>query len=180
MRYINVVGTTGSGKSTFSKKLSQQLQLQCIELDDLLWLDNWQEASTEVLLHKLQQKMDQAPQGWVLDSNYGRTTKMVSERVDTIIWLDYPFSTNLYRLTKRTLSRVLSQKPLWESSNNTESLKMMLSKESILVWLFKSYGKNRHKYLAMKQDKNYAHIRFIHLTSPKQAADFLKQMSVSL
>ena len=38
---------------------------------------------------------------------------------------------------------------------------MMLSKESIFVWLFKSYPKNRKKYLALMQNPDYQHIRFM-------------------
>jgi len=44
MRRINVVGTSASGKSTFARMLAQKLQLDYIELDDLFWLDDWQEV----------------------------------------------------------------------------------------------------------------------------------------
>ncbi|MFM2331632.1 MAG: hypothetical protein RIQ74_455, partial [Pseudomonadota bacterium] len=53
MKFINVIGTTGSGKSTFARQLAQKQQLQYIELDNLLWLDNWQESSNKALLIKL-------------------------------------------------------------------------------------------------------------------------------
>ena len=33
MKFINIIGTTGSGKSTFARKLAQKQQLQYIELD---------------------------------------------------------------------------------------------------------------------------------------------------
>lgn len=178
MKFINVIGTTGSGKSTFARQLAQKQQLQYIELDNLLWLDNWQESSNKALLIKLKIAVEGAETGWVLDGLYTRTVPMIMERVDTVIWLDYSFSVNLHRLTKRTLGRVISQKKLWEDSNNRESLKMMLSKESIFVWLFKSYPKNRKKYLALMQNPDYQHIQFIRLTSPKQAAEFLQQIKV--
>jgi adenylate kinase family enzyme len=44
MKFINIIGTTGSGKSTFARQLAQKQQLQYIELDNLLWLDDWQES----------------------------------------------------------------------------------------------------------------------------------------
>ncbi|EOR09728.1 AAA family ATPase [Acinetobacter sp. ANC 3926] len=176
MKFINIIGTTGSGKSTLARQLAQKQQLQYIELDNLLWLDDWQESSNEALFLKLKIAMKNAAAGWVIDGLYTRTTPMMMEKVDTVIWLDYPLHINLYRLTKRTFGRVISRKKLWEDSNNRESLKLMLSKESIFIWLIKSYPKNRRKYLALMQNPDYQHIQFIRLTSPKQAEKFLEQI----
>lgn len=176
MRYINIVGTTGSGKSTLARALSKKLQLSYIELDNLLWLDDWQESPDVEFLAKLEYSMQDASQGWVIDNIYTRATGMIWQQVDTIIWLDYSFSLNLYRLFKRTLSHVISRKRLWSDSNNRESFKMMLSKESIFIWMIQKYPKNRQKYLAMMQDPKYQHIQFIHLTSPKQTKAFLQQL----
>ena len=44
MKRINVIGTSASGKTTFSRKLAERLNLTHIELDNLLWLDDWQET----------------------------------------------------------------------------------------------------------------------------------------
>jgi len=176
MKFINIIGTTGSGKSTLARKLAQKRQLHYIELDDLLWLDDWQESSNEVLLTKLKIAMKNAVTGWVLDGLYTRTVPMIMGQVDTVIWLDYPFHINLYRLSKRTFGRVISRKKLWENSNHRESLKLMLSKESIFIWLIKSYPKNRKKYFDLMQNPAYQHIQFIRLTSPKHTEAFLKQV----
>ncbi|USA45982.1 AAA family ATPase [Acinetobacter sp. C26M] len=178
MKFINIIGTTGSGKSTFARQLAQKQQLQYIELDNLLWLNDWQESSNEALFLKLKIAMKNAATGWVIDGLYTRTIPMMMEKVDTVIWLDYPFYINLYRLTKRTFGCVISRKKLWEDSNNRESLKLMLSKQSIFIWLIKSYPKNRKKYLALMQNTDHQHIRFIHLTSPKQTRRFLAHLKV--
>ena len=176
MKFINIIGTTGSGKSTFARKLAQKQQLQYIELDNLLWLDDWQESADDALFCKLKSNMEAAPTGWVIDNLYTRSIEMIWTQVDTVIWLDYSFSLNLYRLTKRTLSRVLSQQPLWENSNNRENWKMMLSRKSIFLWMFQKYPQNKQRYVAMMQDSKYQHIQFIRLTSPKQTEAFLKQI----
>ncbi len=44
MKFINVVGTSASGKTTFARQLAKKLGLIHIEMDDLFWLDNWQET----------------------------------------------------------------------------------------------------------------------------------------
>lgn len=69
MKFINIIGTTGSGKSTFARQLAQKLDLAYIEMDDLFWLDNWQEPTDEVFFEKLKNKMDNTASGWVLDGN---------------------------------------------------------------------------------------------------------------
>ena len=57
MKRINVVGTSATGKSTFSRSLAAKLGLHYIELDNLFWLDDWQESSNEALFSKLKTAM---------------------------------------------------------------------------------------------------------------------------
>ena len=178
MKFINIIGTTGSVKSTLAKQLSKQLNLVYIELDDLLWLDDWQESSNEALFLKLKIATENADTGWVLDGLYTRTIPMIMQQADMVIWLDYPFGVNLYRLTRRTLKGLVNQKPLWKHSNNRENLKLILSKQSIFVWLIKSYPKNRKKYLNLMKNPDYQHIQFIRLTSPQQTKEFLNRLGV--
>lgn len=70
MKRINVVGTSASGKTTFSIRLAQKLKLTYIELDDLFWLDDWQESTDTAFFQKIQAKLDQAKSGFVIDGNY--------------------------------------------------------------------------------------------------------------
>ncbi|WP_343620037.1 shikimate kinase [Acinetobacter proteolyticus] len=181
MKFINVVGTSAAGKTTFARQLAQKLGLSYIEMDDLFWLDDWQETPDHEFFAKLQSQIDQAPRGWVLDGNYSRTLDLKLKYIDTIIWLDYSFSLNLYRSVKRAISRAVTQKRLWENSNNRESFKTsFLSKDSIILWMITHHAQNRKKYLAMMDDARYQHIRFIRLTSPKQTAVFLNEMDTHL
>lgn len=177
MKFINVVGTSASGKTTFARQLAQKLGVAHIEMDDLFWLDDWQETSDQEFYAKLQSQINQAPRGWVLDGNYSRTLDLKLKYIDTVIWLDYSFSLNLYRSVKRAIARAATQKRLWANSNNRESFKTsFLSKDSIILWMITHHAQNRKKYLAMIKDPQYQHIQFIRLTSPKQTEAFLKQM----
>ncbi|WP_332605732.1 adenylate kinase [Acinetobacter sp. ESBL14] len=177
MKFINVVGTSASGKTTFARQLAQKLAVAHIEMDDLFWLDDWQETPDQEFFAKLQAQMEQATAGWVLDGNYSRAQDLKLRYVDTIIWLDYSFSLNLYRSVKRAISRAVTQKRLWANSNNRESFKSsFLSKDSIILWMISHHAKNRKKYLTMMNDPQYQQIRFVHLSSPKQAAEFLQQI----
>lgn len=42
MKKVNVLGTSGSGKSTFAKALADKLNCAYVEMDGLFLLDNWQ------------------------------------------------------------------------------------------------------------------------------------------
>ena len=47
---INVIGTSGSGKSSFSKRLAEKLDVPYIELDALHWKPNWTKSTDEELI----------------------------------------------------------------------------------------------------------------------------------
>ena len=182
MRKINVVGTSASGKTTLSRRLAKKLNLDYIELDDLLWQNNWQETSDPEFFEKIQNKIRHAnadihKNGYVIDGNYSRTTHITWQEIDTVIWLDIPFHINLFQSIYRALTRAFTKKQLWMSSNNTESFSRMFGRESIVKWMIKTHAKNRKKYLAMMNNPQYAHIRFVRLESRKQAKTFIANLS---
>ena len=76
---------------------------------------------------------------------YTRSIQMIMQQVNTVIWLDYLFHINLYRLTKRTLGCVIRRKKLWENSNNRESLK--LNREQIELNKYAVYPKGIEQWL---------------------------------
>ncbi|ENV32052.1 AAA family ATPase [Acinetobacter gerneri] len=175
MKRINVVGTSAVGKTTFSRKLADKLDLKYIELDDLFWLNDWQESSDEDFFQKLQQKIENASNGYVIDGNYTRTTHIKWKEIDTVIWLDLPFSMNLFQSIKRAFKRSFYKENLWKNSNNKESFSQLLSRDSIIWWMIKTHAKNRKKYMEMMGDPRYAHIQFIRLRSHAEMAYFLNR-----
>jgi adenylate kinase family enzyme len=50
---INVVGTSGSGKSTFARELAELLNLPFYEMDQLFWKSDWHESSDNELFRKV-------------------------------------------------------------------------------------------------------------------------------
>lgn len=172
---INVVGSSASGKTTFSKKLADKLNSQHIEMDALFWKPDWQQPSDDEFFAILQQHLNL--DNWVLDGNYTRTTGIKWQNVDIVIWLDYRFGRNLYQSVSRAVRRAISGKELWQDTNNVETLqKSFLSRDSIIWWMIKNYQKNRKKYLGMMQAQEFQHIQFIQLKSPKDARSFLKNL----
>lgn len=99
MKRVMVIGCCGAGKSTFSKRLHSILGLELIHLDQYYWKPNWIETKAEEWRKKVHELA--AKPEWIIDGNYGGTMDIRMEKADTIIFLDYPTLSCLWRITKR-------------------------------------------------------------------------------
>jgi adenylate kinase family enzyme len=177
MKKVNVIGTTGSGKSSFSKRLANVMDAQYIHMDQLFWKPDWVESTDVEFFPKLEQALSQS--SWVLDGNYSRTNPIKWAHADTIIWIDYAYSRTFFQLLKRTIVRATSKRELWVGTGNKESLvKSFMSKKSILLWFFKNYRKNKTRYSELMRSPTLQNVSFIRLQSPKQVNQFLKSLNV--
>ena len=140
---INVVGTSGCGKSTVGKRLAERLSVPYIQLDELYWKSNWGESTDEELFPKLEKAL--SPDEWVLDGNYNRTTSIKWKRVQMVVYLDLPFHIVLYRIIRRSLLRGIRNEELWHG--NKETLwKHLFTTDSMILWTIKRFSMNRKRY----------------------------------
>jgi adenylate kinase family enzyme len=178
IKYIHVVGTSGSGKSTFAKKLSEVLQIPYIEMDQLFWGANWQMPDKSEFALRVEQALEKDK--WVLDGNYKGPRTIAWEKVEMVIWLDYSFSLTFYRVLKRTFYRSISKLELWPGTGNRESLyKAFFRKDSILLWVLKTYFRRKIEYPRMMNDPQYSRIHFVRLRRPREAEIILRELSVA-
>ena len=176
MKKINVIGTTGSGKSTFSKRLAKQLDYPCIHMDQLFWKANWVEPTDEEFIPKVELAV--SGDVWVLDGNYSRTNEIKWANVDTVIWLDYSYLRTLLQLFKRTMLRAYFKQEIWPETGNKETFaKAFLSRKSIFVWFFSSYKRNKIKYEKLIASTEFKHVEYIRLRSPCELERFLKSIN---
>ncbi|MBN1922322.1 MAG: adenylate kinase [Anaerolineae bacterium] len=170
MQRVNVIGTSGSGKTTMAYRLAQQLDIPHIEMDALFWGPNWTPVPEEVFRQRVAEAL--SGPAWVIDGNYSRLRTSIWERADTVIWLDYPLAVIMTQLMRRTLRRSMSREELW--NGNRESLrKSFFSRDSILLWALQTYGRRRQQYPALFRQPEYTHLTFIRLRSPKASAKWL-------
>ena len=175
LQRFDVVGTSGSGKSTFARRLADTLNLPHYQLDQLYWKPGWKESSEEEFFPKLQEVTD-GP-GWVIDGNYLFTIPIKWQRVQLVIWLDLSFPHTIVRVTKRTIRRVVTQQELWPGTDNRESFdKSFLSRESIIWWAISTHRENRRIYSEMMKSQEYAHIPFVRLRSPREVNQWLNSL----
>lgn len=168
MRRVNVVGTSGSGKTTFAAELARRLGVPHVELDALSWEANWVSAPPDVLRERVARAV--ADDGWVVDGNYSATRDLVWARADTVVWLDLSLSVVMWRVIARTMRRSLRGDELW--SGNRESLRLALSRDSIILWALTTYRRRRRDYPQLFAQ--YPDVRFVRVRSPAQARAFLE------
>ncbi|MBQ8541299.1 MAG: AAA family ATPase [Clostridia bacterium] len=99
MQKILVIGSPGSGKSTFSKILSEKLNIPLVHLDRLWWKDGWVERSREEFDMLLKKELEN--ECWIIDGNYQRTLELRLKYADTVIFFDYNRFLCLWRVLKR-------------------------------------------------------------------------------
>lgn len=175
LQRINVVGTSGSGKSTFSKKLSLVLGFPHIEMDALFWLPNWTQPSNEVFLEKLKKSLDQ--EKWILDGNYDRSRSVKWQNVQTVILLELPFARTLCQSIIRAISRIKSGEEIWPNTGNKETFyQTFFSRESILLWMIQNRNVYLKRFEQARTDPNYSHIQFIRLSSNQEINQFIKEI----
>lgn len=173
LRRVNVVGTSGSGKSTFANKLAGHLNSPYLELDLLYWEPNWKEPSDEIFFKRIENALSNRL-NWVLDGNYNRAQPVKWRQVTTVIWLDYSFPRVLYRAVKRALIRGIKREELWAGTGNRESLfKTFFTRKSIILWTVQTYDRMKDRYEKVEKDSNRS-FNFVRLRSPREANEFLK------
>jgi adenylate kinase family enzyme len=142
MKRIAIIGSTGSGKSTLARTLAERLNGLFIDLDDLHWAPGWVEID-DVQFRELTSRATDAER-WVTAGNYSPVRDIVWGRADTIVWLDYGFLRTAYQLVRRTIRRSATREPC--CNGNHETWARQLSHDSILMWLLKSYWRNRRNF----------------------------------
>jgi adenylate kinase family enzyme len=173
MLRISIVGTSGSGKTTFARRLAGILALPRVELDAIFWQPNWTELPEEEFHTRVALATEQ--DRWVIEGNYSRVRNMVWSRATHVIWLNYPFLTVFTRVLYRTISRIITQEELFTGCR--ESFKMtFLSRESILLWMITTYGRRKRQYRALFAQNEFSHLTMIELHNQRQADRFLASL----
>ena len=174
MRRVNVIGGSGSGKTTVGRELAARLGLPFVEIDQLHWdrYPGW----TLPPLDEFRLRVDEATRGdrWVIDGSYGKARDLVWSRADTVVWLDLPFGLMLWRIVRRTVGRVRSGERLWglqrETFRNT-----FLSRDSLLLFALRTQRRRARLYRAWLARPEYVHLDLVRLRSQAEIERWLSQ-----
>lgn len=138
---ISIRGVSCSGKTTLAKRISEELNIPHIELDELNWLPGWKERDLREFLHLVEKNLNRG--SWVIDGNYSKVYNQLNINFDYQVWLDYSFMKILFRYFMRTFDRVFFQRKI--CNGNTENLKAVFSSDSLFIWILKTYKKRKRE-----------------------------------
>lgn len=101
MQRILVIGPGGAGKTVFSKKLGEALDLPVVHLDALYWRAGWKPTPSGEWI-RLVEQVPKEP-SWIMDGNYGGTLESRLAQADAVIFLDLPRLTCVRRVLWRRI-----------------------------------------------------------------------------
>ncbi len=157
-RRIIVLGSSGSGKSTFAKALHERTGLPLIHLDNIWWKADKTHITREefdLILEKILQRIE-----WIIDGDYSRTYETRIRSCDTIIFLDYSEEECMNGIKER-VGHMRADIPWVDNTLDPE-----------LVKLVRNYQKDNRSVLYELFDK-YASKQVLIFTSRSQADNWL-------
>jgi len=166
MQRIVVVGTTGSGKTTFAAHLAGRLGMPHVELDALHWEASWTKADLDRFRARVARAVGE--DAWVVDGNYHVVRDLVWTRADTLVWLDYRLPVILWRLLRRTARRVFTREELW-NGNRERFLTQVATRDSILLWALRTYHRRRRNTPRLLAQPEHLHLAVVRFRTPRAA-----------
>jgi adenylate kinase family enzyme len=174
---VLVMGSTGSGKSTFARTLAGRLGVARIEQDALNWDPGWTNLS-QVDPAELRRRMIRAmaPEHWVSEGNYSAVRDLILPRATHLVWLDYSRAVIMPRVIRRSVVRAITKNELWPGSGNRELARRWLDKDHPIRWAWDTFHRRRAEYEALHADAATAHLTKHRLRHPREAAPLLEAL----
>ena len=165
MKRIMIIGSPGTGKSTFGRQLEGKLSIQLYHLDKLFWKPNWEMSTREEQIEILHQVVHQDK--WIIDGNYSSTLDIRVKQADTIIYLKRTRLICLYQVLKR-VARYRGTTRLDMQEGCPEKIDL-----SFIKWIWQ-FPKN-HEPLINEQLTNLNESqKLVMLTNKKEMSQFLQ------
>jgi adenylate kinase family enzyme len=168
MKRVVILGSPGSGKSTFAQKLHNETKLPLVHLDFYYHQTEFNYYNdSSAWVDKVEQLMK--PKEWIIDGNYQSTIPRRSEVADTIILFNISRWVCLYRVLKRRINY-----------RNKERLDMPSEWREKANWYFIKYlltFPERQLPDILKELKKYPNKQVLIFKNQKESEQYLRNQS---
>jgi len=164
MKKILVIGSGGAGKTTFARKLGENLGIEVVHLDALYWRPGWIETPKNEWAETIDRMLER--DAWIMDGNYSGTLARRLEACDTVVFLDLPRRICLWRVIKRlVMYRNTTRPDMADGCPEHFNLKF-------LVWIWNYPKRSRPRIVRLLGEERNSR-KAIWLRTPAQIDRFL-------
>lgn len=177
---VSVIGTSGSGKTTFAGTLARALGAPHVDLDAINWQAGWKDLNAhdpEEFRRRVAEAV--AAESWVSCGNYSKVRPLVLARATHLVWLDYPKPLVMWRVLKRSFTRAWTGDELWPGTGNRETFARWLDKEHPIRWAWDTYARRKRDYAAMFDDPALGHLEKHRVQRPWEAEALIAALASS-
>ena len=165
MQRVAILGSGGAGKSALAAAIAERTGLPVVHLDVLYWKPGWTQPTEEEFAAALDDAV--AGERWILDGNFLRHDGPDPRfaRADTVVFLDLPRTTCLWRVVKRRVQEARRpRRDLPEGCRESVDLEFMR-------WVWQYPQRNRPRMLALLDALDGVDVR--RLRSPAGVRSFV-------
>ncbi len=164
MLKIIIIGSPGSGKSTFARKLRDITNLPLYYLDMLWHKKDRTNISREEFDEKLEKILKKDK--WIIDGNYQRTIEMRLKECDTVFLMDYPLEVCLSGAEER-VGKKREDLP-WIEEKVDEEFKQIIV----------DFSKNKLPQIYKLLEKYQQNKNIVIFKSREEADNYIKKMTI--
>jgi len=101
VRRVVIVGRAGAGKSFVARELAARTGLPVIHLDTIFWAAAWKPVPVAEAVGELERRL--VDERWIADGNFLDAGDSRFRRADTVVLLDVPRGTCVWRVVARRI-----------------------------------------------------------------------------
>lgn len=169
---VLVAGVSGSGKTTLSGRVGTMWSLRHVEIDALFHGPHWT-PRTEFLDDV---RAFAAEPRWITEWQYTSkgTDEILAPRAQLAIWLDYPYRVVRGRLIRRTLTRGVLRRELWNGNREKGPWNMLNRdpEQNILAWQTATLHKWPARFPELQE--RFPHLTVVRLRHPRETERWLR------
>ncbi|MDN6656978.1 MAG: AAA family ATPase, partial [Staphylococcus simulans] len=161
---ILVIGSPGTGKSTFAKQLSQKMNIPVFHLDKLFWKNDHETINQEEFIKQIE-KVIAENEYWIIDGNYRDTLPLRLEQAELVIWLKAPRWKCILNVVKRYF-RLLKNE---DTGGNPKSMRLEFVK---YIW---DFPMNHFPSIIQAKTNSLNRAKWIELNGFKEMKHFMRE-----